>query len=849
MQQRNTRAPAAGRAAIIPRPRLTKLLDEAPARIVMLIAPAGYGKTTLARQWVADRPHAWYQGTAAAADVAALAAGLARAIAKILPGAANGLSPRLQLAAASPPNDVVALADLLTEELSQWPDDAWLVLDDYQFACDSEVAEGFVERVLINSQVRTLVISRSRPRWGTARRVLYGEVFEIGRSSLAMNQEETEVVFALRSGLDSRGMFALADGWPALIGLAAAADDLDLPESGVPDTMYRYFAQDVYLEARSSIRRGLRRLSVASALTPRLADSLVGSSAEEVIREGQRLGFFGSSRTLSLNLHPLLRSFLLAEFAEDFRDTSARSITHLAQALIAHNEWDDAFALIDKYLPSMLPELLRSTYDQMLVQARIPTLSSWVTSANQKGCDDPILDLVEAEIAQSLGDYFRAETLSLHASRRFGDTHPLAAKALCTAGRNAHMASHDSAALDHFARAAGITQCQNVLLEAMWGRFLSACALESADAQIFLDDFEASVGQSADELLRLCTGRLYLAPLTSGFRTHLEAARALLPLTSRSRDPLIVSSFLNACAYAHLMTGQYEEGLKIAEEAIVLTRDHGLEFAVKHLEIQKAAALIGLREFRRATRLLVRSIRSAQLLNDGFLIMNAATLYGRLQITLRNFESAIETMTFHHRSDATRGMEAELLSWSSFANACAGHEDEARRLKEAAILLSRREEVIATTRWTEALMALASSESESQQAVRRAFENVVDGQVDVFVTTYRACPELLLRLARSKRSHITLEPILEAACDHSLAKQACIRIRDAKAGGITHVLSNREQEVLELVSQGLSNKEIGNTLFIAESTAKAHVRRIFQKLGVRTRTEAALRAAELTDSD
>ena len=54
----------AGRRHIIERPRLTRLLDATPARVVMLVAPAGYGKTTLARQWLADRPHVWNQGSA-----------------------------------------------------------------------------------------------------------------------------------------------------------------------------------------------------------------------------------------------------------------------------------------------------------------------------------------------------------------------------------------------------------------------------------------------------------------------------------------------------------------------------------------------------------------------------------------------------------------------------------------------------------------------------------------------------------------------------------------------------------------------------------------------------------------
>jgi two-component system NarL family response regulator len=49
----------------------------------------------------------------------------------------------------------------------------------------------------------------------------------------------------------------------------------------------------------------------------------------------------------------------------------------------------------------------------------------------------------------------------------------------------------------------------------------------------------------------------------------------------------------------------------------------------------------------------------------------------------------------------------------------------------------------------------------------------------------------------------------------------------------------REREVLDLVRQGLSNREIAKTLWIAESTVKVHVHHILEKLGARSRTEAA----------
>jgi len=58
-------------------------------------------------------------------------------------------------------------------------------------------------------------------------------------------------------------------------------------------------------------------------------------------------------------------------------------------------------------------------------------------------------------------------------------------------------------------------------------------------------------------------------------------------------------------------------------------------------------------------------------------------------------------------------------------------------------------------------------------------------------------------------------------------------------------LSQRELEVLRLIAQGLSNREISERLFLALITVKGHNQRIFGKLQVQRRTEAVARAREL----
>jgi LuxR family maltose regulon positive regulatory protein len=70
---------------------------------------------------------------------------------------------------------------------------------------------------------------------------------------------------------------------------------------------------------------------------------------------------------------------------------------------------------------------------------------------------------------------------------------------------------------------------------------------------------------------------------------------------------------------------------------------------------------------------------------------------------------------------------------------------------------------------------------------------------------------------------------------------------DLRADGVTlpEPLTERELEILGLVAAGLTNREIGDRLFISPETVKKHAGNIYDKLGVRGRTEAVSRARAL----
>jgi DNA-binding NarL/FixJ family response regulator len=113
--------------------------------------------------------------------------------------------------------------------------------------------------------------------------------------------------------------------------------------------------------------------------------------------------------------------------------------------------------------------------------------------------------------------------------------------------------------------------------------------------------------------------------------------------------------------------------------------------------------------------------------------------------------------------------------------------------------------------------------------------------IESFICAYRGSPELIVCLIGRRELQESLATVLRRAGDGQLLEAAGAQPGDHSVLS----LSPREKEVLALLAQGLSNVAIGQALFISPVTVKVHVRHIFDKLGVRSRAEAALRAAQL----
>ena len=113
--------------------------------------------------------------------------------------------------------------------------------------------------------------------------------------------------------------------------------------------------------------------------------------------------------------------------------------------------------------------------------------------------------------------------------------------------------------------------------------------------------------------------------------------------------------------------------------------------------------------------------------------------------------------------------------------------------------------------------------------------------LDAFVLTVRAYPPILEFLPSEDALSRPAIAALRRASATTLLPD--LQPDDASGTDPLSALSKREREVLELLCQGMTNREIANALYISEVTVKVHVRHILKKLSVRSRTEAALLGA------
>jgi len=832
-----------GGRRIIERPRLTRLLTESESRVMLLVAPAGYGKTTLARQWLAERQHTWFQATDAAADVAALALGLADSASAIATSVGEHIRGQLK-ASADPQSEAVAIAETFAAQLLSWPPGVRFVIDDYHLLAGSDRAQAFVATLVERTAIPFLIASRERPAWVTAKKLLYGEVSEFGRTALAMTHAEAAEALS-HSHEEMPGLVSLADGWPAVIGLAAFLPlHMSHDTDEVPETLHEYFADELFQALDNDLRWSVVQLAFAPVIDESISRALFGREAKRVMERACSSGFLSGSPR-GYEMHPLLRHFLRAK-ATDFPQPDVQATARaLGHAYVETAQWDAAIAVTaESRLADVLVRVLHEALDETLSDGRVTTVEKWLELGREIAPTAPVVRLTEVEVAFRTGKVAAARESARQLVRSNNDE-VLASRIHLRAGQIAHLDDRLDDAVELLTAAEANASTPSDLRRGLWSLFISLTDLDDRErASEVLSRLEDLPPLGVDDLLRANQARLQWALRWGGLTEALESASSSLELVDRSEDPIARTGVLQTFGVALTLAARYAEADEIAKRQIQEARRFNLDWVLPHaLELQAHAA-IGRRNFRSALKTLgrVRSLAEGNTHTE----LNVDVVQARIHLCNGAPERAVALLEHRDEAATSPGMHGDLLATLGVALICA------RRLGEGTAFLDASD--AATTHLEARTLgafgrAIASYVAHPHQAIdkvalRTACEvALATGNFDAFVTAYRACPALLLSIDDMGHDADRLMDIARVL-DPGLAQTLGLRPR-VKGRRTGEHLTKREEEVLRLVSQGLSNRQIARTLWIAESTAKVHVHHVLEKLGVRSRTEAAAMASEL----
>jgi LuxR family maltose regulon positive regulatory protein len=821
---------------IIERPRLIARLGEGGgARVSVLAAPAGYGKTTLARQWSErqDGPVAWYRTTRASGDVALLAVQLDDLLASIAPELPREPEKVATIASVNPSPQPLGRAILRTfETLSR---DVLLVVDEWEAAATDE-AEELLSMLVEGLDIRVLITTRTRPEWFTPRLEVYGEGLEIGVDELTMTDEEAALVLNSVGAVAGRArLMRTADGWPAVLGLAAMSGDVDFTSSRLlSHTLYEFLASELLASAAAKTQDALMLLAVAHITDVDVAHTVLGADADDVIADAMERGLISVTEHKSLSLHPLLRELLVHRFDEVDAEARAALLVR-SRRLFNLSRWDEALCVAEVSKDAAFAtEAVEAALDDLLAAGRTSSLQRWVSASRAAGVEGGLIDYAESE-ALLRGDALDpALALATQAAGSLeGD---LAARAHIVAGTSAHLADRPSRTEVHAGLAAACAENRETREGALWLRYLSALSRQAPDPSERLDDFRTAAGHGLKESLMIATGKLGLAELEGGLEDAIDDARAVLEVAKRGADPIAHTGLLSCYSAVLVMTGRYEEGLTSSKTLATVAENSGVEFAAPYAQLYSARAYIGLRRFAVADRVLSALERDMHSEPRSFFVQDLRVQRARLYASVNDLQRAFDVLSLDPLERAARTSRGESIGWRALFTATAGDAPRAKALAEESRRVSRDLGTRAISHSAQAIIALR--EQQHDATVGHLRKVVATGMWDPVVIAVRAMPPLGAFIAKRVEWRSWLQELLGSSRDVSLAASLGLRIPRAAKQRAT-ALSPRETEVHELLAQGLKNEEIANLLYISLSTTKVHVKHIYEKLGVRSRLEAA----------
>lgn len=860
-------------------------------KLTLISAPAGFGKTTLVTEWIAndERPVAWFSLDQDDSDPVRFLTYVVSALQTIVPGI--GVDIVNLLASPSPP-PIDSLLTPLINELATISHEIFLVLDDYHII-DSQAIDSALTFLIDHQppQMHLIITTREDPRLPLARLRARRQLTEIRVADLRFTTDESSEFLnnVMELNLSSTDVVALekrTEGWIAGLQLSAIsiqgqADKAAFIESFTGSHRYimDYLLEEVLSQQTEEIRQFLLQTSILDRLNGELCDAVTGQTGSHATLEQlEKRNLFVVTLDHSLQWYryhhlfsDLLRHRLQKTQAALLQTLHRRaafwyenhtSIEQAIQHYIKARDHASAVTLIERVGLTMindnqwtqLPRWLTQLPDTV-IQASIllRTFHAWYQFRNSQ-------EIVSEKDLQDIEN-------ALDSNASSGNMNPAQIQEL--QGQVATMRSYIALHNLEFARSIELAH-----------RALDLLSKESTTR-----------GHNV-----IILGHAYFR--SDNIKEALKAYTEAKNISDRIGNTYQQIAAMSNLGRMEFIQAHLKKALKIFQDVIDMSverKEQGKpQFSViGYIYIHKSRCLYQLNQLESALACVQEALRIAAQYNRPDIIIEGYTMLVRIHSAQGDFDIAYSTlqqldkllrnpqvdMSQRYETDIgriclwlTQGLNLEARRWAeerklSLADEIGFvHDPEyilfayiliseitpnfpnisdvlnlLNRLLEKAETSGRIDEVLEIY-CLSALAHYSYGEIETALPVLSRALSIAEseGYIRVFVDYGSKMVQLLYEAVKQGIYPEYCSELLKSFPNENDTDNS-----DRVQSQLSDPLSERELEILRLVAEGLSNREIGERLFLALDTIKGHNRRIYAKLDVRRRTEAIARARDL----
>lgn len=873
------------RSKQIARPRLSELIHGGLDRALILVsAPAGYGKTTLVSNWLKETkiPSAWLSLDGGDNDPIRFLQYLLAALAPIAPGIETDLIGMLQ---GIQPAQFENVINLLANELALSPDPFILVLDDFH-VLHTEAVLKMVSYLLehMPRQMHLALLTRTDPPLPLARLRVRGQLLDIRAEQLRFTYAEIAAFLNEAMGLtlsanDLSAMEARTEGWIAGLQLAAlsmqGAKDIHafvLAFTGSHHYIMDYLVDEVLKLQPKKVGAFLLQTSILERLCGSLCEAVVDIDTNEPV-DGQTM--LESLEEMNLFVIPLDDERRWYRYHHLFADVLRKRLEHQFPRMLPDlhrraSQWYEQNGFMAESIQQAIvagdqeraAQLIEENGCFLLMSGEVATLLTWTDAIEFQSETRPWLAVQKAWALALTGDLQRVEPTLQAPEKLLAPLEPTpevrtlrgtiaAARAQCANSRgNSQLAAeYAQEALQQLPDCSSISQsirsvATSILGDASWVNGNLDEALQAYHEAI-------QIGKEANNLnmviiansniadVFMLQGQLHRAADTYAQSLHM----AVRP--DGQRSPLAAKIFtgLGRLSYEWNRLDDAEQNIRQCLELSQIWGDIGQQAHAYAIQARLEQARNNPERAQEAMREAERLI-GEQPLSPHWSIQVRAEL-ARVWLAQGNLErlfQRIQKRGLKIEDEIPYQRESEYVLLLRVLLARGDH--------EAAIILSNRLLQQAETTGqmrlvieTLILQALAfQGKKETEQALLVLEKAIALAQPEGYVRSFLDEGEALTRLlcqaqSRQVGNGYAAELLSKIGRTSGMAQPSMQLLSEP--------LTTREVEVLKLIEAGRSNEEVSAQLVISIATVKRHISNIYTKLGVKSRTQAIAIGKEL----